>query len=847
MAKTSKSGGSNNSDLFGKLHKALSDHKNIFVSGNDRLRKLDRSLASAEAGVFIDSGRTEALADLSEGEMNRTIKKVLNEESEVQKALAFSYNMGTQQLQSAMEDYTKNLSELYWKSTKISTGLGARGKDIIEKEYIPEIELIINQINKDPLFNDPKLSTKATHKAFRDPLLKYANKIKSELEKRVSISGRLGSTVKSLVRSDVVAGVLAGAASKNALVGLAAFAFKQRTRTNSYASRVGLAQKGLRMRKESTSRALNQQDELNGKVEALKNSEASEAPGGLDTISNAKGDKGGDGDGTDNDGKAKSSLFGGSSIEKILSGHTKLFRSIYGNTSDILKLLQNDRDQRRIDEEESSLESSDDKTASLVKDTADEANDENGGPFKNLFGKFKIGKIFGKLKNIINLFGKFRSLGMIVTRVIGSMSALATPLLVVGAAFAGWKIGKMIDKWTGASDKVASLASWFAEKLGFKEKNPSKEELDSDKLKTLRHNQEQAQKRSGGKIHAKAEDWTLEEAVKYLAEGESAQPPTPSPTSSVSNSKNQFGGDRSGGGASGNWNSPSATPASPTPPSSATPTASSIGSNLSLISATLNQKGINDPNYVNAVLGNVMKESGGKINEEQSYAGTANQRIRTIFGARTKKYSDAELTLLKQDKTAFFEAMYGKDTPEGRRMGNTQAGDGWKYRGRGFIQLTGKTNYANYSKFVFGDGRLVTNPDLMLNPQVAAQVTVEYMQRGKSSMAKRLGIDLSKPLSQEQASLLTTSQIAGVAIKPGQGYLGTEALNKVAQFSGSMEQQGRQLAAQGLSYNPPMNGNGGGVVVNNVNAPQTAVNNGSGNQGMPIVSDPSPTLRSVLG
>ena len=45
--------------------------------------------------------------------------------------------------------------------------------------------------------------------------------------------------------------------------------------------------------------------------------------------------------------------------------------------------------------------------------------------------------------------------------------------------------------------------------------------------------------------------------------------------------------------------------------------------------------------------------------------------------------------------------------------GNEESGDGWRYRGRGFIQLTGKENYSNLSKAVNID--YVNNPDLLLN------------------------------------------------------------------------------------------------------------------------------------
>ena len=49
----------------------------------------------------------------------------------------------------------------------------------------------------------------------------------------------------------------------------------------------------------------------------------------------------------------------------------------------------------------------------------------------------------------------------------------------------------------------------------------------------------------------------------------------------------------------------------------------------------------------------------------------------------------------------------------GSRMGNGDeaSGDGFKFRGRGYIQLTGKDNYAAFDKFV--DDDIIANPDLV--------------------------------------------------------------------------------------------------------------------------------------
>jgi putative chitinase len=47
------------------------------------------------------------------------------------------------------------------------------------------------------------------------------------------------------------------------------------------------------------------------------------------------------------------------------------------------------------------------------------------------------------------------------------------------------------------------------------------------------------------------------------------------------------------------------------------------------------------------------------------------------------------------------------------RMGNgdKQSGDGWKYRGRGYIQLTGKSNYVAFGKYI--NENLIEAPDLV--------------------------------------------------------------------------------------------------------------------------------------
>lgn len=62
---------------------------------------------------------------------------------------------------------------------------------------------------------------------------------------------------------------------------------------------------------------------------------------------------------------------------------------------------------------------------------------------------------------------------------------------------------------------------------------------------------------------------------------------------------------------------------------------------------------------------------------------------------------------------------------EGRKdLGNVQYGDGYRYRGRGWIQLTGRANYRKYGKILGLD--LEGSPHLAAQPEVATRIATAY-------------------------------------------------------------------------------------------------------------------------
>ena len=165
----------------------------------------------------------------------------------------------------------------------------------------------------------------------------------------------------------------------------------------------------------------------------------------------------------------------------------------------------------------------------------------------------------------------------------------------------------------------------------------------------------------------------------------------------------------------------------------------SSGDNHQFLINALDAAGITSRVVRNGLAAIIVGECHFVPQTEGSYAGTSVARIRTVFGSRVKEFSDEQLTELRADDVKFFDVVYGG------RFGNDRPGDGFRYRGRGFIQLTFHDNYEHFGNKIHRN--LLTDSDVVNQPAVAAEVAVAYLERYKGGGFEALKRSVGNPVA----------------------------------------------------------------------------------------------------
>jgi putative chitinase len=143
---------------------------------------------------------------------------------------------------------------------------------------------------------------------------------------------------------------------------------------------------------------------------------------------------------------------------------------------------------------------------------------------------------------------------------------------------------------------------------------------------------------------------------------------------------------------------------------------------------------INTPRRMGAFLGQCAHESNGFTRLEENLFYTTPERVRFVFQQTVPTMAMAS-TLLRNPK-ALASHVYARKNGNG----DTASGDGWTYRARGLIGITGLNNYRAAEQ---GIGRpYVAHPDLIADPYDAALTSAHWWHdNGCNKLADDWDID----------------------------------------------------------------------------------------------------------
>jgi LAS superfamily LD-carboxypeptidase LdcB len=427
-----------------------------------KILQYNDNLASLSAVNVLGESRKMALEDLTQKQMEKLTGAVAQEEEQVQAQLTDAFLQKDSNIKDAVKEYTEELSELYYESSSADISPFSK-TNVITKKYLPTLNIIVDAINNDPIFETNDLT------ATRNALLKYAKKIRTQLESRLTLGGKLKGSVSKLMGSNVVMGALAGAATKNPFIALGMFAYQQSRKKNDYADKFSVKRKQLSLAANQAKRKTPQDDitTTNPTPEAAPAAGAdtvtppasdisASATSSGDTASPFKGPLDGNGQyAVSPDAASGVGGAGSQEIVKILNQHTGLLGKIYGVNAKSLKIQEDQIAKQAAAAEETNLETQGATASKATGEPVGKEDEKEGGLLSSIMN-LASGFMGGRLGGIAKLFAVGGTAGLVSRLGKGALAKVGASRIGQTATSLG---SRAMAMGSGALSKTAATAT----------------------------------------------------------------------------------------------------------------------------------------------------------------------------------------------------------------------------------------------------------------------------------------------------------------------------------------------------------------------------------------------------
>ena len=190
-----------------------------------------------------------------------------------------------------------------------------------------------------------------------------------------------------------------------------------------------------------------------------------------------------------------------------------------------------------------------------------------------------------------------------------------------------------------------------------------------------------------------------------------------------------------------------------------------------LLLQTAIEAGITSPAELANLMGNAHVETAGFSTMHERFGYRSADRIIAAVSSADDRFTRAQIeaAVASREPSRIATILYENRSD----LGNTEPGDGWRFHGRGYLQYTGRANYAEYGRKFGVD--LEGQPDLAAEPRMAARLAVAYWQdkipdaqrEDVRAAARRInggdnGMAARVAASDRWADLITTDLVARV-------------------------------------------------------------------------------------